>query len=288
MRLAHSSHGAGSAPTAMAIDAGHFRERGIAASMLEVARTSDALALVLSGEAELGIVSGAPILTAAYAGGDPLIVMSIESENIFGIVGSKQTRTPEDLRGGVVGVSGPGDTDNIVMRRALRDWGLQPDVDVELRAFPDRGSLWAAIGQDEIQAMGSTAPQPILARAQGFPVLRDFTETPMPYQLGAIVTTRRFADDHGDLLTDYLAAQLQGVQDFADDFDRATPYLKARTKLEDLDVLRMTHEVFSTALGRHVPSLAALEAIALDLSLATGEPIPIDLRPLVDGTYAPA
>lgn len=288
VRSAHSTHGAGNAPTSMAIAAGYFAERGIDAVMEEVPRTSDGIERVAAGEADFTIAAAAPAIGLAMRGGDPLVVMSIERHNIFGIIGAKGVRSPEDLRGRAVGILGTEDSDGIVMFRALREWGLDPDRDVEVVRPNGRGPQWEALVDGEIAAMASTAPQPILARAMGLPVLRDFTEETEPYQLGALWTTRRFADENPDVVRDYLSALLRGVKDFQASFESALPHLKARTKLDDIATLRETHRVFSEGLELFVPIPEALANVARDLEAVTGQPVDLDITRLVDASFVRA
>jgi NitT/TauT family transport system substrate-binding protein len=285
MRMAHSSHGAGNAPTSQAIAAGYFLDVGIDLEMVELSNTSDAIAMVADGDAEFAVAAGGPILNAAMQGADPLIVMSIEGHNIFAVMGAPMIGSADDLRGSKIGVTGPTDQDTIIIRRALREWGIDADHDVELTRVADRGAAWAAMVAGEVAAMAATAPQPILARSLGLPVLRDFSELHEPYQLGSIATTRTFADQQPELVQAFLAAQRRGIALFQSDFESALPHLRARSKLTDLDVLRATHEVFSRQLANYVPATSALAAVARDLEAATGKPVTVEVDRLVDPSF---
>lgn len=286
MRMAHSSHGAGNAPTAMAIAAGDFAACGIDLTMVDAGNTSDALALVMDRRADVAVAAGGPVLAAAMAGGDPLVVMSIEGRNIFAIMGATSVRSPDDLRGGAVAVTGPIDQDTIVMTRALREWGLEPGRDVTLTRVADRGAAWDAIVAGDALAMAATAPQPVLARARGLPVLRDFSLDDERYQLGSIVTTRALAEQDPDLVRAFLGAQLAGVRRFREDFAAALGPLRACSKVGDEAVLRRTHAIFSDALADYVPAPAALAAVARDLAAVTGSTVELDVGRLVDPSFA--
>jgi ABC-type nitrate/sulfonate/bicarbonate transport system substrate-binding protein len=284
VRIAHSSHGAGNAPTSQAIDAGYFLDVGIDLVMVETSNTSDAIAMVAAGDAEFAVAAGGPILNAAMQGADPLIVMSIEGHNIFAVMGARTIASPADLRGAKIAVTGPTDQDTIIIGRALREWGIDTD-EVELTRVADRGAAWAAMVAGDVAAMAATAPQPILARSLGLPVLRDFSELREPYQLGSIATTRSLAGREPDLLRAFLTAQLRGVALFRSDVEQALPYLRARSKLTDDDVLRATHEIFAGQLANCLPSVAALAAVARDLAATTGAPVSVDLERLVDPSF---
>lgn len=284
VRMAHSGHGAGNAPTGVALAAGLFAEHGVDAEMIEVFRNSDAIALLEAGDTELVIAPGVPIIESALRGAEPLVVMSIENVNLFGVMASASVPSPADLRGAAAGISGAQDQDAIVLRRALRDWGLGDD-DVEIRQVPSRGAQFEALRRDELQVMAAPVPWPLLSRSLGLPILRDFSATPEPYQLGAIVTTRRFAEEQPELLRDYMTAQLAGVRRFQTDFDAALPHLRARSKIDDLDVLAETHRRFSQALDHYLPTVEPIAAVARDLAWVSGRRIDLDLERLVDGSF---
>ena len=202
---------------------------------------------------DIALCGGTAVLAVAAAGGDPVMLRSIEGSNRYGIIGARGVTGPDDLLGATIGVVGPGEVDHLIARRALRGWGLDPERDVITRACGSRGRAWDALLVGEVQAMASAAPQPFLARRRGLPVLKDFAAAPEPFQMGGIVTTRRFADERPDVVRAFLAAIEDAVDLFQTDLDAALPHLRARTKLDDDEVLTETHRLFCDALARGRP-----------------------------------
>lgn len=270
----------------MAIERGFFTERGIDVVMHEYARGAVAVEMVEAGEADAAVVGGA-MLHMAMRGSDPRIVMNIEAENVFAIIGARGIETPEDLRGKRVGICGPHDADTFIMKRALRDWNLDFERDVELVVMEGgRSEQWAATLEGTISAMACTVPEPLHARAVGLPILRDFGDPPEPYQCGSITTTKAFADANPDLLRTFLAGQLAGVHAYQDDFEGAVPHLKALTLIDDIDVLRETHRLFGMAMGDYVPQIEPLTHTARDLADSLGQPLPFKVADLIDPSFA--
>jgi ABC-type nitrate/sulfonate/bicarbonate transport system substrate-binding protein len=284
VRLAHSSHGAGNAPPSLGLEEGLFASVGIDLAMVEMSNTSDAIEAVVGGRAEFAIAAGGPILVAAAGGGDPLILLSIEGQNIFTVVGGRGVGVA-DLRGQTLAVTGPHDQDTLIMRRALRDWGLDPATDVTLTRVADRGAAWDAVVSGRVAAMAATAPQPVLARSLGLPVLRDFGARPEPYQLGSVATSRAFTAREPDLVRAFVSAFVASIRLFCSDVERALPHLAARSKLQDADVLRETHRVFANQLADVVPSVVALAAVAADIEALTSIRLAPDISRLVDASY---
>lgn len=286
IRVAHTRRAAGNAPMRMAIERGYFAERGVDVVMREYPRGAVAVEAVEAGQADAAVVGGA-LLHLAMRGADPRIVMNIEAWNVFAIIGARGIETPEDLRGKRVGVCGPHDADTFIMKRALRDWQMDPERDVELVVFGEgRSAQWTAVLEGSIEAMACTVPEPLHARAVGLPILRDFADPPEPYQSGSLTTTKRFADAKPELLQTFLEGQLAGVRAYQEDFDAALPHLRDLTKIDDVEVLRETHRLFGMAMGEYVPRVEPLTNTARDLADALGSPLPFRVADLVDPSFA--
>jgi ABC-type nitrate/sulfonate/bicarbonate transport system substrate-binding protein len=288
IRVGHSSHGAGNSPMALGVGEGYFRDAGLDVEMIEMPRTGDAIKKLVEGEIEFAVAGAVPIINAAREGHDPIIVMSIEAENVFAIMGSKAIEKPDDLRGTKIAISGRREQDEMIMRRALAEWGIDPDKDVTLEVRGSRGKCWEAIVSGECTAMTATIPQPIHAKAIGLPVLKDYAETHEPYQAGAVTTTRRYADANPDAVNKFLGAQLRAVRTFQKDFDRSLPYLRQRSKIDDIEVLRETNKLFGYATEDYVPNPAALANVVKNLVNVMGEKIDIDVNKIVEPSYAVA
>jgi ABC-type nitrate/sulfonate/bicarbonate transport system substrate-binding protein len=262
--VGHSSHGAGNAPMALGVAAGFFADAGLDVIMQEMPRTGAAIAGLVDGAVQFAVAGAVPIVNAARAGQDPIIVMSIEAENVFAIMGAKR----------------------MMMRRALKEWGIDPETEVKFDIRGSRGKCWDAIVSGEAAAMGATIPQPTMARAIGLPVLKDYAELGEPYQAGSIVTTRRYANANPDVVRKFLGAQLKAIRLFQSDFEASLPHLKARSKLENLDVLRETNRLFGHAMEDYVPNPAALKTVVNNLADVFGEKIEVDVNKIVEPSFA--
>lgn len=288
VRVGHSVHGAANAIMALGVARGLFADVGLDVVMMEIARTGDALTGLIEGRSEFAVVGAVPIINAARAGHRPVIVMSIEAENVFAVMGSRSVNGPDDLKGNVIAISGRHEQDDIMVRRALVEWGIDADREVRFESYGSRGNCWDAIVAGEAAAMCATIPQPILARASGLPVLKDFGELHEPYQAGCVVTTRAYTDSAPEIVSRFLSAQLRAVRLFQGDFEGALPHLKARSKLDDIDVLRETHRLFGHAAEDYIPNPAATATVLRNMSNALGERIDIDLGAVIDPTFATA
>lgn len=285
-RYSYSNSGAVNAVFTLAQERGIYADYGLDVDLVEYPKTSDALNATIRREVDAATCPGVNILNEAKAGGDPLIVMNLEDDNVFGVIAARHIKEPKDLKGTTVGTFGLGDQNQVVLRRALVIFGLDPDKDVQYRMdFKDRAALLAAVDRGEVSAMCMTVPTPIMARAMGLPILLDFRDLRERYQCGAIVTTRRYAEEQPDVLEQFLAASLKGAALFASDVEASLPHLRKASKLNDDDVLRKVHVLFAEAVTRPTPSEQSLQAVANDLEAALGKPLNVNVGSLIDPSY---
>ena len=288
-RHSYSNSGAVNAVFTLAQERGFYADHGLQVELVEYPRTSDALDAAIRRDVDAATCPGVCILQQALAGHDPLNVMNMEDENVFGLIGARSVKSPGDLVGTTVGTFGLGDQNQVVISRALRVLGLDPAKDVQFRTdYADRAALLAAVDREEISAMCMTVPTPLMARAMGLPILFDFRDLNEPYQCGAIVTSRRYAEENRDTLTRFIAATIDGARLFQADVEAALPHLAARSKLTDENVLREVHGLFCHALDHLTPTVAPLQGVASDMEAVLGRPLGVDLETLVDTSYLAA
>jgi ABC-type nitrate/sulfonate/bicarbonate transport system substrate-binding protein len=286
IRVCYSAYGAANAIMALGVASGYFAEEGLDVIMEEIPRSGDAVKKLIAGTTEFVVVGAATILSAAYAGHYPVIVMNIEAENVFAIIGARSISSPEDLRGKTIAITGHGEQDNVMIHRALSEWGIDPNREVTFVEYGSRGDTWKAIVSGEAAAMCATIPQPILARANGLPVLKDFAELHEPLQAGCIGTTRAYIDDKPDNVHRFLAGQLRAVRLFQSDFEAALPHLITLSKLDNVEVLRETHRLFGEAAEDYIPNPVASANVLRNLSETLGKPLDVDLEKIIDPTFA--
>lgn len=286
VKVLHSAQGAGNAVMALGVAEGMFAASGLDVTMQEVPRTGLAISGLLAGEAQFAVSGSVPVLNAAREGFDPVIVMSIEARNVFGVIGARGIDTPDRLRGQTIAITGRREQDELMMRRALLEWGINPDRDVRLDVKGNRGRCYDAVLAGEAVAMTATIPQPLLARTMGLPVLKDYATAHEPFQLGAIVTTRRLAEVRAGMVERFLAAQRRALRLYCRDFDAALPHLKARSKLDDVGVLRETHRLFAAEADRVVPEPEALRAVVRTIEAVFGERLNVDVNRIVEPRFA--
>jgi NitT/TauT family transport system substrate-binding protein len=130
--LGYSNLQSSKIPVPIAKEAGLFAKYGLDVEMIRVTPGNLAVPKLLSGEIQLFLGNGDPVVKAAVKDGAKLVVIASLGEDNFRLVARSAIRTIEDLKGKRVGVSNPGSSADRIARAALKAVNLDPDRDVTL------------------------------------------------------------------------------------------------------------------------------------------------------------
>src|SRR4029434_7681537 len=122
-------------PFRIAITRGFFKDQGLTVEPIFVRGGPTALAALISGDVDFASVGGAQAPIRSRAKGlDIHIIASQSNYTNDTLLGSKEAKTVEELRGKIIGVTGAGAFSDFAIRIYLKRNNLDPDKDVTLRA----------------------------------------------------------------------------------------------------------------------------------------------------------
>src|SRR6185369_14620836 len=98
-----------SLPFRIAMARGYFKSQGLSVEPIFIRGGPTAIAAVISGDVDFASIGGAQsIIRSRARGADISIIGSISNRVSYVILGNKSTKTIEDLKGKVIGVTGAG------------------------------------------------------------------------------------------------------------------------------------------------------------------------------------
>jgi ABC-type nitrate/sulfonate/bicarbonate transport system substrate-binding protein len=171
-----------------------------------------ALAALSSGEVDFAEIGGAQAIMRSRARGlDGVIIGAISNATNYQIVGSKSTRTLEDMKGKIVGVTGAGAFSDFAMRIFLRRKGIDPDKDVTLRAIGGSNLRAGALEKGIVAAAPFAPDDTVRLTRLGFPMLANLSDTLIIPQ--TILTSRvDFLEKNPETSKRFLKALILGIQ----------------------------------------------------------------------------
>jgi len=236
-------------PFRVALARGFFKAQGLEVQPIFVRGGPAALAALSSGEVDFAEIGGAQAIMRSRARGlDGVIIGAISNATNYQIVGGKSTRTLEDMKGKIVGVTGAGAFSDFAMRIFLRRKGIDPDRDVTLRAIGG-SNLRAGALEKGIVAAAPFAPDDTVRLIRlGFPMLANLSDTLVIPQ--TILTSRvDFLEKNPETSKRFLKALILGIQ--LAKFNKADA-IKAgfEAKLQgEIELVNQAYDLYAPALS---------------------------------------
>jgi ABC-type nitrate/sulfonate/bicarbonate transport system substrate-binding protein len=244
-------------PVRVAMAKGYFKQQGLAMEPIFIQGGPAAVAALVSGDVDFGSIGGAQaIIRGKSRGADLQLVGSISNKTNYILLGNKETKSVEDLKGKLMGVTGAGSFSDFAMRTFLRKNGLEPDRDVTLRAIGNTTLRATALEKGLIASAPFSPEDAVRLMNRGFSPIANLSES-----LGipqSILTTRgEMLEKYPETSKRFLKALILGVN------------LAKTNKQEAIKAgfdagLKGEPDIVSKAYDLYVPGLTSDLSIAVD------------------------
>lgn len=247
-------------------EAGIFARNGLDVQAVRVHAAVGIMAL-LSGELQFVLAAGPAVVDSALRGSNAVYVAGGMSTLDFMLITRPEIKTPEQLRGGTVGLSAFRGANPAATRFALQKLGLGPK-DVSLIVVGGTNERIASLRLGKIQATLFSPPQNITAQREGFNALADVAELGLPFVHTGLATTRGFIRNNPEIVRRYVKSHLEAIALMKTDREAAIKALaKYLGQIKDRDVLVKSYEAAAPdnrISRKQYPSSAGLQTV-LDL-----------------------
>src|SRR5499426_2254488 len=123
-------------PFRAALARGYFKQQGLQIEPILIRGGPAAIAALVSGEVDYASIGGAQAIFRAKARGlDLSIIGCISSTTNYILLGNKQTRSVEELKGKPIGITGAGTYSEFAVKAFLKKNNINPDKEVILRSI---------------------------------------------------------------------------------------------------------------------------------------------------------
>src|SRR5439155_18639750 len=191
---------------------GFFKAQGLQIEPILIRGGPAAIAALVSGEVDFASIGGAQAIFRAKARAlDVSIIGCTSSTPNYILLGNKQTRTVEDLKGKMIGVTGAGTYSEFAMKAFLKKYNINPDKDVTLRAIGGTVLRAAAIEQGIIAAAPSSPEAAVRLIKAGYAVISNMSGS-LGIPQHVIVTRNEVLEKYPDMSKRVLKAYIQGMQ----------------------------------------------------------------------------
>lgn len=216
------------APLHLAAQNGHFQREGLTVEIINAADGAAALNSTIGGDYDITFSSYVPIFAAQARGIAQLKILadgasSVPNTCMIMAAPTSRVRTPRDLAGKTIGVSGTGTMSELMVKAALRAHGMNPDNFKPLPiGFPNMPN---ALRTNQVDAAFVTEPFLTLAArdAGAIPVVDTATGPLDDLPLGGYASSAEFAEKNPRTVAAFQRAM-----------DTAVAEAQDRTKVEPL------------------------------------------------------
>jgi NitT/TauT family transport system substrate-binding protein len=244
-------------PFRVANSRGYFRDQGLTVEQIFVRGGPTAITALISGNIEFASIGGAQAAIRSKARGlDMNIIASTSNYTNYTLIGNKETRRLEDLRGKIIGVTGAGAFSDFTVRLYLKRNNLDPDKDVTLRAIGQTVVRASALEKGLIAAAPFSAEDTIKLLDKGYPMIVNMNEAVRVPQ-SVYVSRGEMLEKNPDTTKRFLKALILGMQFAKYNKQEAIKIGYAAGLQGEPDIVQRSYDLFS-------PGYAADMSVAWD------------------------
>ena len=263
---------------------GFFKKQGLDVTMIYVPSGVLAAQTVVSGSALIANNSVSDILNAIAAGA-PLKILTVNIDRFQHLfVARPGINSPKDMKGKKVAVSRYGAFSDIETRFLIRQWGMDPDRDVQVLQIGNSAARSAALMSGGIDGAVVTPAFLPVARNAGLNVIFDLSTIKTRFANIGMMAQERLIREQPRLVKGAVAGLVHGIKFWKTNPEVAKAYLKQIHKVSAADLDSIYEDGSKNVRSEPTPDLdgiqTAWESIP-DLK-ARG---PVDFKKFVDSRF---
>lgn len=259
------------------VRAGYLTDEGLELQWIQV-RPPVATSALLAAELDIAGAAGTAMRTATR--GAPLKAIFFPYYKCtFVLMGAPEIKTVRELKGKVIGTSGPGSTTEIAASMVVEHHGLNPSRDVKFYTAGSAETGVIAMQQGLIQAMPLNPDAAFVLKKKGFNVLA-VLEDVGPWPWGGYATTVTKLSQERDKIKRWTRAMVKSLLHMVSKREDTM-----RIALQEFnyprDILEEALNVSVKAIDRNNPGGATEESLRRNIELTIAEPLKLREPPAI-------
>ncbi|HTN72724.1 MAG TPA: ABC transporter substrate-binding protein [Methylomirabilota bacterium] len=266
----------------VAKDMGFFKKHGLDVNLIYIEGTPKALMALFAGELQVVAGTGPAVASARVRGADATMIMGLEVFLPYYLVAASSIKSVEDLKGKVGANHSAATSADFAMRLGLRNVGLDPERDVNLRVIGATNLRMLAMQQGQAQFTVITTTELEQADKMGFKVLVDLASKRIPYPHSGVITSQKILREKHDAILRFGRATVEAIHFFKTQKAPTIGVLKKYAKT-DLSTLDSAYAYLKGALpDLPYPTLEGMKTILAEMGRTRPEVLKTDVSSMVD------
>ncbi len=164
------------------------------------------------------------------------------------LLGRRDIKRPEDLKGKSIGVTRPGDLSFRLSRALLRKFNLTED-EVKLRPIGgSQSERYNAMLQDIIQAIIVTPPLDVRGKRDGFHTIYRLNELGLPFIYSSLHTNSKTLRERPWLVQKFMAAMAESIHFVEKNPENAKASVGKALKLKEQEALQSSYDAYAKSI----------------------------------------
>ncbi len=285
IRIAYSSVNPHALLVSLAEKRGLFAKYGLSSVVVYIPGGSTVVQTMVSGDVDLGQLTGAPGVAANLRGADILYIAMTDDRMGYQLATRKEIRNPADLKGKRLGISRFASSADFGTRTLLKRIGIDPK-EVAILQIGNETERLAALKSGTIDGSVFNAPFGNVAKKFNFNILADAAALGIPYFNTGMCGSAKVLQKNEGRILNFLRAYLEAIKIFKTEPEYTLKALAQFSRVSDQDLLKEAYDYNRNKIPDiPYPSLKAMQAVVDPLVEADPKLGKIDAKNYISDRY---
>lgn len=226
---------------------GFYREEGLDLETLLI-RGSVGMQALIGGSVDYASAAGS-IIAAGVRGAPVRLVLIVNSKPQFDLVGQRDIKSVQQLKGKIVGISSRGGAVDLLTQLIVTKHGLTPNKDVSSIVIGTPEELATALRAGVIAACLLSPPRQLILYREGFSRLAYSGDYLPSYPSGGVGATEEKIKNNPSEVLAFVRGSLKGLQYYSQHRTEAVDIISKYLGVKDLSLAGEVYDLHLSRLG---------------------------------------
>lgn len=236
---------------------GIFAKHGLDVDLVLIDGGAPSAAALIAGQVQFANFGGTETMSGVAAGSDMVAVALFVPVTPWQLLAKNDYKSPEDLRGKVVGVASKGGSSEVAADLSLQRLKLDPNKDVTKQALGSVANLTAAMLGGAVYAGPGHPPDTVLLLKSGFKVIVDLAAEKIPATDNCTVVRKSYLAANKQTVQAYIDSEIEAIAAAKKDKAGTIKVMQKLLKIEDQDALGQAYDFYVGQIMPTYPHVAA-------------------------------
>lgn len=230
----------------LAKELGTFAKHGLDVELVLIDGGAPSAAALISGQVQFANFGGTETMSGVAGGAEIAAIALFVPVTPWQLLAKSDYKTPEDLRGKVVGVASKGGSSEVAADLSLQRLKLDPNKDVTKTALGSVANLTKAMLGGAVYAGPGHPPDTVLLLKSGFKVIVDLAAEKIPATDNCTIVRKSYLAANRQTVQAYIDAEIEAIAMAKKDKPTTVKALGKLLSLDDQEALSQAYDFYVT------------------------------------------